>query len=695
MAASMAALVVGRTKLRQNGRNAEGRSDVTRKTPPRAPGRTPDPGSAPGGPRRMLMVGAAGLLIAVTLVVYAGSFRGVFIFDDDSNILQNPNVRQLWPITRAMSAPPQSGVAGRPIIALSLAINYALGGFDPWGYHALNLVFHLLCGLLLFGMVRRTLLSPRLRERYGRSAAPLAMVVALLWLIHPLQTESVTYIITRTEVLMGFFCLWTLYCAVRGLRSARPAAWHIAAVVSCALGMGCKEVMVVTPVLVLLYDRIFESPSFAVALRRRWGLYAGLAATWIVLVALNAAAPRSASVGFAHGVTAFDYAKNQCLAIVTYLRLAVWPHPLIFDYGFPKSLSLMDVLPQGLAVLALLIVTVVAFRFWPAIGFLGAWFFIILSPTSSFIPIWTEVAAERRMYLPLAAILMLVVLAVHHLVRLMGRKLNRPRGVTTGIPLAGFIIAAVALGVTTDRRNRMYHDPVTIWEQTLAADANNARAHFGLGLALLSRGNTAEAMDQYGEALRLKPDFVEVHYNLGNALLKQGRFAEAETQYLEALKIQPDHLQAHLNLGIALVNLGRATEAIPHYEFALREASESPQTQCNLAVALANAGRVDEAIKHLREAVRLAPGDAVSRCNLAGLLLQQDQVSEAISQLNEAIRVQPRNLEARRLLGQVLARNGHPAEAAEHFREVLRLNPNDATALDGLAELTKQIKPGS
>ena len=163
------------------------------------------------------------LVIAAGVWAYHNSLRGAFIFDDPTSISGNPHIRHLWPIRDAMSAPPATTVSGRPVVCLTLALNYAVGGWNVWGYHALNLMVHLLSALVLFGILRRTFEGPTLRDRFGGAAVWLAAAIALLWEVHPLQTESVTYIVQRTELLMGLFLLLTLYCALRCSQSPTPA----------------------------------------------------------------------------------------------------------------------------------------------------------------------------------------------------------------------------------------------------------------------------------------------------------------------------------------------------------------------------------------------------------------------------------------------------------------------------------------
>jgi hypothetical protein len=203
------------------------------------------------------------------------------------------------------------------------------------------------------------------------------------------------------------FYLLTLYAALRAREARR---WQVTAVACCLLGMASKESMATAPLMIVLFDWTFVFESFASAWRARWRLYVALAGAWVLLVALMWEGPRSRSTGFSTGVTPWTYLLNQAQLIVHYLRLTFWPSGLVILYGNPRSLSIGDVWPQALVIVALLAAVVAVFVWRPKIGFLGVWFFVTLAPTSSVVPIATEVGAERRMYLPLAAIVVLVVM---------------------------------------------------------------------------------------------------------------------------------------------------------------------------------------------------------------------------------------------------------------------------------------------
>jgi hypothetical protein len=250
------------------------------------------------------------VLVLAGVAAYANSLWGPFIFDDRVAIQENSSIRDLGALGRVLG-PLQPGVpqANRPVLNLTFALNYALGGLNVVGYHATNLLIHILAAVTLFGVCRRTFLQPALRPRWGTLALPLAFMAALLWELHPLQTEAVTYITQRSESLMGLLYLFTLYAAIRAAGAARSSGWSLAAVGACAAGMATKEVMVSAPIMVLLYDRALLAGSFRGALRRRWGLYAGLAATWLVLALILWAAKgrNGVAAGFGLGMNGWEY----------------------------------------------------------------------------------------------------------------------------------------------------------------------------------------------------------------------------------------------------------------------------------------------------------------------------------------------------------------------------------------------------
>jgi tetratricopeptide (TPR) repeat protein len=543
-------------------------------------------------------VRAGALAIAVAgALAYTSSFQGAYVYDDVLNLVDNPYLTPLWPPGGWLWARPGFGLAGRPVASFSFALNHAVSGLDTWSYHALNLVIHLAAALLLFGLLRRALG----RTRLAGEATGLALTSALLWVVHPLNTGAITYLYQRCESLMGAFLVATCYCALRAFAAERARVWSAAAVASCFLGAGCKETMVVAPLLVLALDALLVSDSCWAALRVRRGFYAALFLSWAwiaLLVVTSGARADSVGFGFAH-VTLWDYLRTQATGLVLYAKLVVWPAPLVFDYGWPIPTRAMEWVPHGLLVLAALSATALALLRRSPLALVGAWFFLILAPSSSVLPIATEVVVEHRMYLPGAALILLAVLGVRPLVRAAGRWGSA----------ALVAVTALILGVLTFARNHDYESPERLWRVTLAEAPDNARAHYALADILRLDGRTPEALEHFLEAARLQPDEPFWRLNPGVLLLAQGEAQRAVEQLEAAARLKPDWALAHYNLGRALVAAARPLEAIEAFGAALELEPGWVEAGRGLGIAQSRAGREGAALDTLTAVLAALPGD--------------------------------------------------------------------------------------
>ncbi|HVZ65473.1 MAG TPA: tetratricopeptide repeat protein [Lacunisphaera sp.] len=669
----------------------------------------------------------AGLaLVLATIAAYANSIRAPFVFDDLPSVVENPTIRSIagaW-------QPPRNGSSamGRPLLNLSFALNYAAGGLDPRGYHAVNLLLHVLATLAWWGVLRRTL---RLLGRRGQatpenetgreaSISPstgqtelLSFVAALLWAVHPLLTESVVSIAQRSELLGSLWFLLTVYGFIRASETSPTGrGWALLSVAACLLGVFSKEIIATVPVVIFLYDRTFVAGSFGEAWRRRKGLHVALAATWLPLAWLMAReAGRGGTVGFFAGSSAWRYLLTQCEALAIYLKLALWPHPLVIDYGVELAQGLAEVWWQALLILVLLAGTTVALcgrRRGP--GFVGAWCFLILAPSSSFVPLVTQPIAEHRMYLPLAGLMALGAGAV-------AARWGR-RG------LLALLAAAAALGGLTWQRTLDYRSELSLWQETIA-QRPNARAVASLGTVHFKQGNLAEAVRLYGESIRMNPNLARTHYNLGLAQEKLERSEEAAASFARVLALQPGYPDAHLELGRVLTDLGRLDEAERNLRIAVAAAPDSPEAfhslatlrerqgrtpeaiaalervlalapgepavHYNHALLLASAGRSDEAIREYRTVLEMDPRHALAHMNLGVLLARSGRLDEGIGLLRAAVDLDPRRPDARANLGLALVLARRPAEAVPVYSEALRLQPDSALAHLGLGNALFQL----
>lgn len=664
------------------------------------------------------------LIAAGVLLAYSNCYHGVFLLDDSRSIHDNPHIRTLWPL----SEPLFGGInVARPLVSLSLAINYAIGGVNEIGYHAFNVGVHLLAALALFGVARRTLL----RTPFSEHAASLAGGIAVLWSLHPLQTQSVTYIIQRSEAMMGMFLLLSLYCFIRGTDEAarNPRLWRAACVLACACGMACKQSMFAAPFLILLYDRTFVGGTFGAALRKRWLTHAALMATWGVLIFTIVKTPTLLGAGFGQsGITPMQYALSQCGVLLHYLFLSFWPGPLCLDYWWPVAKTAGEVIPGAIVILTLLALTGWALVRRPPWGFVGAWFFLILAPSSSVMPI-VDLAFEQRMYLSLASIACVVTVV---LFRLCQRISERP---LVRFAAAVFVLAA-ALGVRTFVRNIDYASQLSMWGDVVAKRPNSPRGHNNYGLALFHDQQFDAAELHYRRALELEPVYWQAWYNLGLlhetrgdpewaiahytrtlelndypdarprlanlhntkglALRAEKKLPSAETEFRAAIKHDPGFWPARFNLGLVLTQQGKFAEAIPEYKETLRLNPSYTEATHQLSfahrdwgIALLKENKIDAAVERLAEAVVIFPQGGATQALIEAKAKQADfdrrqaALLEKIRAAREALKGDPKkeelqlgSLNASNQLGLLLLERGKPDEAQRVFRETVQMRPD-------------------
>ena len=451
--------------------------------------------------------------------------------------------------------------------------------------------------------------------------------------------------------------------------------------------MATKEVMATAPLMVLFYDRTFLAGTFREAWRRRWGIYLALAATWLPLAGLVASGGgnRGGSVGFGVPVAWWAYGLTQFQAVARYLWLSLWPHPLVFEYGMFWVHGAAEVIPYAIPVLLALAATL-WLLFSPSgigsgargLGFLGAWFFGILAP-SSLMPGTTQMIVEHRMYLPLAAAMVALVLGIQAAVAKISEQ-----GAAARHWLFACLALALGFGVLTSRRNQVYRSELALWGDTLAKRPDNVVAHFNLGSALCQAGRVPEGMEQFRRAVQLRPDLAVTHLNLASQLVKTGGMAAAVPEFQQALRINPGSVEASVGLGVALASLGHPADAIPLYQEVLQVRPDNAQAHDNLGNALLQLNRLPEAATEYAEAVRLEPESARAQVNLGNALLQLGRLPEAMPHLAEAVRLAPDLVEAHAKLGDGLMESGRPAEAIAEYEAALQLQPDYVQAQTNL-----------
>lgn len=609
-----------------------------------------------------LTVRQAALFVAcITCVAFLNSFAGTFVFDDIHEIQKNPALERLMPPWEAMFT--GNKVPARPLPYLTFAIDHAIWGTNPFGYHGANLLIHVVAALSLFELTRCTLCSPRLRSRWGEFAVPLSLVIATIWAVHPLQTQSVTYIYQRIESLAGMCCLIALAKYARAAASGWPTGPLVGSVVAAAAAMASKESAVVLPFLVLAYDWFFVgdernnegiSDWFSAMWPRAW-FFAALAACWI-LIGLQMAIQGTKYQEFKEAsFTPFAYALTQPGVILHYLRLAYWPVGQQIDYSSWPPASLEQAVPALLVVLAALAATVAGTVKRKPWGFLGAWFFLTLAPTSSLMPI-EALANEHRMYLPLAGVAAGSVLVATEI----GRRyaLRNP----SRLPGQGKVALAMAAGVIlvllllTQFRNQLYSKKVALWLDVLASHPDNHRANWMLASYCDTLGDTEAAIGFAEASIRSKPT-TQVFADLAAFHSLQGDHATAERLLRRGLELQRERLRpddkAVLatigDLAVALRQEGKLDEAASLGRESLaamrRELGDADPTTLSVRLIIAAAasarGSLEEAESEARAALVAAsggPGSAAVRANAAVILSEILRKSGRTAEVEDLIR---------------------------------------------------------
>jgi tetratricopeptide (TPR) repeat protein len=669
-------------------------------------------------------------LIAITaFLCYSNTFDVPFVFDDNTAIVENPLIRDLGYFADASEVRDfkeirYNALKRRYVGYLSFALNYKANGLSVGGYHAINILIHILNGMLIYLLITLTFRTPVLNDsRLKGSSGPIALVTALLFVSHPVQTQAVTYIVQRLASMTAMFYLLSLvlYIKARLSEGGKRAGmmFYVLSLVSAILGMYTKQIAFTLPVAILLYEFLFLSGS-----RRKRLLYLTpilLTMLIIPLSLLDMEKPLEEIIGDAEGATRIedisrmDYLLTEFRVFVTYLRLLALPVHQNLDYDYPVYRSFLD--PQvflsfmfflslfglGLYFLRRSRTADSALRI-PAFGIF--WLFLAFSVESSIIPL--HVIYEHRVYLPSVGFFAALATAGFLFI-------ERYKGLRMQKAVVGMIaLVLIMLAGATYLRNNVWRSNTSIWEDVVRKSPQKGRGHNNLGEAYEMEGQIDRAIYEYKTAIRLDPSYPQAYNNLGTIYESSGLIDEAIEQYMMALRLQPDSTKAHNNLGIAyrdkglideaieqymealslnpLVDMshfnlaaayrekGSIDEAIKEYTEALRLNPDSTHAHNNLGVIYRDKGMIDEAIKEYLEALRLNPGYEKARYNLGVAYWDKGLIDDAIEQYRIAIEIEPEDEEAHLALGVAYSKKGDMVHAREELETALRLNPGDTTA---------------
>lgn len=618
--------------------------------------------SAPNDERRTVWMFAL-LLTLAGLIAYENSFAGVFHFDDYPCIVTNHALKSLSDTWNATAEEIPGGLRRRDVGRWTFAFNRSLHDLDLLGYHAVNLAIHVTAGLFLMGLVRRTMRLTTMPPQIQRHATILAFCVALLWVVHPIQTESVTYIVQRLEALMGMFFLASLYGLNRGAVSG-SRGWYLFSIAAAGLSIGSKEVGLMIAPVALLYDRVFLSTTWPEVLRKRAWLHGpilvavlmyfviGIGKIPFYVEPLDAAGRRA---------TSWEYLRSQPGVLLHYFQLSFWPRDLCLDHAWQHAKDPFEIYGKGAVIVALLVTGFALLWRYPAIAFLILSYFIILAPSSTIVPL--HLAFEHRVYLSIAALICGVVLACFGSLLAIGKRSERAGEKAAMVTLILAVLVAIPLTWATRERNKVYHSQIAMWKDVVRVSPHNGRGHM----------------------------------NLANHAAVEGELDKAEQHYLFGLKIDPDFSRLNYNYGFFLIEYRKQPErALPYLERAIELEPDRGSYRFGYAHALEFAERFDEAEAAYSRGLELKPTDALANLRLGQLLKNRERFDEAETYLNRAAELGPYLWQTHRELGQIDAARGDLEAAIAHYQFAID-DPRSSTPevfLDELAELKAKQAAG-
>lgn len=605
----------------------------------------------------------------------------------------------------------------RPVGIITFFINYKIHGLDVWGYHLVNLVVHLVNAFLVWWFVWLTFSTPMIREsEISQHKAIVAFLTSLLFVTHPLATQSVTYIIQRFASLATLFYLLSLALFVQGKLwpGGRKVSWLLfsGAVLSALLGMRTKEMVFTLPFAIILYDFCFFKTS---PWRWKWRDESLLVAFSILIVflylslgivSLKSFNPVEPGQGYAYPISMKEYFLTQFSVILTYIRLLIFPVGQNLDYDYPIATAFfqMRTLLSFSALLLFFAAGVLLFKKYCLIAFGIFWFFLTLSVESSIIPISQNVIFEHRTYLPSVGFFIAVTGAVFYFCK------NRYLKAAVAI----LLIAASANAVLTYERNKVWKSEYTLWADCLQKAPNKERSNENFGFALYKLGKFEEAIHYYNRAISISPNYAGAYNNRGTAYARLGNYVAAIESYDLAIRLKPDapiyyfnkamayrdlgrhekaieilnqtiqkkpdYIEAYNNKGAIYAAIGQFEEAIAVYNEVILLNPKNDTGYFNRAIAYTALGQYEKAVVGYRQAIHLRPDFADAYVNLGSLQIRRGEYQEAIQSCTQAIRLKPRDPNGYYNRGEAYLKLGRYQQAIEDFSVVVRLQPGDYEA---------------
>jgi tetratricopeptide (TPR) repeat protein len=621
------------------------------------------------------------IYIIVGCIVYFNSLDVPFYFDDADNI-QHPGLRlESLSFSTVKEVVTQGSLKTRPVSNLSFALNYYLGEYRVQGYHALNIIIHISAAFFLYLFIKLTL-NLKNNSQTIQHYDLIPFFTALIWLVHPVGTQSVTYLVQRMNSMAAMLYILSLLLYAKARQSqtdhfsiqerSTPVALYflyIGSFMCGLLALGSKENAAVLPVTIFLYEWYFFRNLSLAWIRKVWGVIL------IVLVMLFTMALwvtggqliEKTIQGFAgRDFTLIERLLTQLRVVLHYIDILLYPQPdrLVLDYDFPLSTSLLTPITTAMAAVVICVILAVSIRIAKrqrVISFFIIWYFLNLVIESSIIPL--EMVYEHRTYLPSVGIIVILVIMLFKMVR------------NAVVPSLFMVSVCVLYSIWTIERNSVWRDPVVFWESNMSKYSEDARIHANLGNAYVQKGDLVKAELQYNIALEMKPDNKEVLKNLGNIALRRGDIEMAKSYLNASLKQDNRFSPALMDLGVLLIREQQYNEAEKVFSKLLGNVlSREIRAKVNvyLAQIYMKMNRYEDAKVAMSNCVSTESDSSVLQLLKAELYLREGKISEAISEYERAIISDDNLWETHYNLARLYSQNGDEDTAEKHYRLALK-----------------------
>ncbi|MBN1397659.1 MAG: tetratricopeptide repeat protein [Bacteroidetes bacterium] len=616
------------------------------------------------------------ILIALAVfAVYSATLNYPFQFDDESSIVYNNDITTLTSFNNIhywLSA-------YRPLAAFSFALNFYFGGLDVSGYHIVNLFIHIISGFFVYFLIRLLLnLNNYRNHKTDRYNNWIALFSALIFVIHPIQTQAITYIVQRMASMAAMFYIVSVYLYAAGRiehvqnsNISRAVLFYLSALICGLLGVMTKQSAATFPFAFLLFEICFVRDRENNIFKKY------IIASSAVLIVINALflyynrQPLSYAL---HGadISSMDYLINQFVVIIKYLRMVLLPINQCADYGsisdgydLVKTFWMFDVIGSLLLLILLFASAVFLFKKNKAVSFGIFWFFLALSVESSIIPI-ADPMFEHRMYLPMAGISLTIVAGIFML-------MNKSKAVYVFLALS---ILILFWGILCYSRNEVWKDKLTLWTDVVNKAPNNARAWYNMGILIKDLRRYDEALIYFDNAIELKPDYSDALLNKGMVYASLGKIDEVIKCYNRVIELNPDDYQSWNNIGNALEKIGRYGEAIDRYKKAAEIKPDFELAWYNAGVASARSGNQEKAVEFYNKALEIKPDFDLAWHNKGDALSSLGKYQEAVKCYDEAIKIIPDSYKVWNNKGTALKNIGQYKEAIESYDKALAIEPN-------------------